>query len=134
VAQSPFEMALLRVGQGPVLEVPAGSDGTEPVPNAVAMLRALAHGRPVLNGYSSYFPADYVSRMRLAAALPDPRAAAELRALTGLGTLVVHLEGLGAGFVQQWEAAWTRPKPPLRPLFRTKDTMVFSITDDPSPW
>jgi hypothetical protein len=53
----------LRARQGPVLELPSwdpaiGKPGLRA--NAVAMYRATEHWRPLLNGYSSYWPAGYL--------------------------------------------------------------------------
>jgi hypothetical protein len=126
------ESAALESGSGPVLELPAGTDGTAPLPNALAMLRALAHGRPLLNGYASYYPAGYVERMHLADDLPDPGVAARLRAATGLDTVVVHLAGAFGEYARRWRAAWSEPPAPLRPLFRTDDTLVFRVVDGAS--
>jgi hypothetical protein len=92
--------------RGPVLELPVGEDAPEapdlPWPAAMApifasatyqaraMFRSIFHWRPLLNGYSSYWPADFPERMALARRLPDPESLRTLRATTGLQTVVVH--------------------------------------------
>ena len=85
---------LLKQPGGPLLELPIGPEGVGPtglpVNHARAMYRAIYHGRPVLNGYSSYYPAAFPARMELARRLPDPAALEELHRNTGLEMILVH--------------------------------------------
>jgi hypothetical protein len=89
--------------RGPVLEVPVGEEAPDlPWPAAMApifasatyqaraMFRSIFHWRPLLNGYSSYWPSDFPERMALARRLPDSESLRTLRATTRLQTVVVH--------------------------------------------
>lgn len=84
----PHVLAAIRGREGPLLEFPVGD---RPIDlNTSAMYHSIAHWHPVLNGYGSYYPAAFPERMRLAAALPDPRALGALVRDTGLTTILVH--------------------------------------------
>ncbi|MFP6663402.1 MAG: hypothetical protein VCC00_04290, partial [Deltaproteobacteria bacterium] len=96
---------------GPVLELPVPKNRrgrTAPEPQVAAMYRSIFHGRPVLNGYSSYEPPGFQERMELARRLPDEAALQELRAQTGLSALVVHPKALRGPARAQWLALATR--------------------------
>jgi hypothetical protein len=95
---TPF-LDVLRGGRGPLLELPVDVDHqpTRYRQAARAMYDSLAHWRPLLNGYSGYFPAGHAERMALAAALPDRQALAALRAETGLELVLVHRAELVPG-------------------------------------
>jgi hypothetical protein len=91
---APASTALLaeikRQPDGPLLELPASARTMHVLENVRAMYRSLFHWRPILNGYSSYFPTGFPERMALAAQLPDPIALARLRQETGLTLVLVH--------------------------------------------
>ena len=96
--------ALLRVLEqpgGPLLELPVG---TNPWPQARAMYRSIYHHRPLLNGYSGYWPAGFPERMALARRLPDPEALDALRRATDLELVLVHTAEYGNTPAR---AAWT---------------------------
>ena len=97
---------LLRQPGGPLLELPIGPGREGPVGlpanQARAMYRAIYHGRPVLNGYSSYYPAAFPARMELARRLPDPAALEELHRDTGLEMILVHADQLRASERLPW--------------------------------
>jgi len=89
---------VLRKPGGPLVEVPATWGRLHhPVPafNASAMYRSIFHGRPLLNGYDGYWPAEFPGRMALAATLPDPGALARLRRETGLELILAHVGQFG---------------------------------------
>ena len=90
-ADSPI-VTVLRETDGPLLELPVGllSLASFFRHHTVAMYRSIYHWRPLLNGYSSYWPKGFDARMALARRLPDARALAELRGETGLATILVH--------------------------------------------
>src|SRR5262245_33751889 len=99
-ADSPL-LALLERSAGPVLEVPIGpvhgDDSSTDAPlQARAMYRSIFHRRPVLNGYSGYWPAAFPERMALVRRLPDPDALAALHDQTGLETILVQTALFGA--------------------------------------
>jgi hypothetical protein len=84
----------LRAGSEPLLHLPALSRTSRwPVPawHARAMYLSISHGRPLLNGYSSYWPPGFIERMELAERLPDATALAELVRETGVALVWVHL-------------------------------------------
>jgi hypothetical protein len=94
------ENAVLRAGSGPVVVLPLGTyyeQGTQ----AAAMYQTVGVWRPLLNGYSSYYPAGFRERMALARRLPDGQALEQLRAL-GLATVVVRPGGLDQLVRQPW--------------------------------
>jgi hypothetical protein len=94
-------MGVLRRPGGPLLELPASipprlaeASGMLEVPvfaDVRAMYRSIHHWRPLLNGYSSYWPRGHAERIALAQELPDPAALAALRRETGLELLLVHV-------------------------------------------
>jgi hypothetical protein len=86
----PAIAAALRARDGPLLVLPVGRQGTGAGRHAYAMYESIFHWRPLLNGYSSYWPAGFPDRMALARQLPDREALAELRRRTGLATILVR--------------------------------------------
>jgi hypothetical protein len=55
-----------------------------------------------LNGYASYFPADFIERMKVAAHLPNASALAQLRQETGLELVWVHTDYLSPDARGRW--------------------------------
>src|SRR5262249_42643141 len=105
----------LRRSREPLLELPV--EGLRPgsisaAANARAMYRSIFHWRPLLNGYSSYFPVAFPARMALASRIArkpapggaafDDAALAALRRETGLQTVVVRLAELGGPGRRRW--------------------------------
>ena len=84
---TPIVPALAR-SAGPVLELPARPQDF--FAQAEAMYRSIFHWRPVLNGYSSYWPQGFPERMALAAELPDPEVVTRLHRETGVESILVH--------------------------------------------
>ncbi len=64
-----------------VLPLPEGADACAYEGAAIAMLQARAHGHPIVNGYSSFFPPQYNRTARAVRLLPDGRATLALRVL-----------------------------------------------------
>ena len=56
------------------LPVPASEGVADYEETARAMLLATAHGRPLVNGYSSYFPRGYTAFARIMRGCPSPEA------------------------------------------------------------
>ena len=71
-------------GRTPVVELPMGFSGDD----LAAMYRGMYHGRPVVNGYSGFFPPSY-DVLRLGFALHDPRM---FDVLTALGPVLVVVD------------------------------------------
>ena len=124
-ANSPT-MDALRAGAGPVVEIPAG----QPLRDSVAQYRSIFYRRPLLNGYSSYYPAAMPQRLQLIRRLPDADALRALRDETGIRTIVVHARELAPATRRAWEG----PRPDaLRLVASADDVLVFDVVDAPSP-
>jgi hypothetical protein len=94
-------LELLARPGGPVVELPVGAlvgpDTSNDAPlQARAMYRSIFHRRPILNGYSSYWPREFPARMAAVRRLPEPEALAALRRDTGLEMILVHPRLFGA--------------------------------------
>src|SRR5881397_77853 len=70
------------------------------------MYRSTFHWRPLLNGYSSYYPAGFGERMTIADHLPDADALTTLRRETGLDAILVHLDLLRNGYSSYYPAGF----------------------------
>jgi hypothetical protein len=126
--------AALRRRSGPLLELPVGARGVEPAAHARAMYRSTSHWRPLLNGYSSYWPAGFPGRMALARRLPDPSALRALVRETGLRTVLVRAHGYRVPEERAvWESLAARGGTQgLRLLAREGPTLLFAVEDDAS--
>jgi hypothetical protein len=127
----------LRASRGPMLELGAATFrkfyAGRPMWEAGTMFRSIDHWRPLLNGYSSYWPVDYERFMELAARLPeDLNALAELRSDSGLELILVRSLELPAETRDTWQAlAATDPRSPLALVASAPGGMfLFRITDD----
>lgn len=101
----PSMRAILASGREPLLKLPAlDRRGRVPRPgvNAGAMYQSIFHWRPLLNGYSSYWPANFMPRMRLAERLPDRQALAELVETTGVALVWVNVAKCRPGERVKW--------------------------------
>jgi hypothetical protein len=130
VAISPDEPLLptIQAGRGPFLEVPINrTDSGKPYLQAAAMYRSIFHWRPLVNGYSSYYPIHFPSHMALAEQLPNPVAVMLLRARTGLSGVLVHTALLRPQARTQWLDA-TENRPDLRLVAREGDDLLFEVT------
>jgi hypothetical protein len=123
IAASDPILPALRAASGPVLELPIEPEA--PLA-AAAMYRSIFHWRPVVNGYSSYYPAEFPSRMALAQRLPDPAALASLDAATGLATVLVHVPLLPPRMRAPWLAA-IAGRDDLRMVARAGDDLLFAV-------
>ncbi len=120
-------LAEIAAQDGPLLELPATAN---PGVNALAMYRSLVHWRPILNGYSSYWPPGFTDRLAVATRLPDPLALATLRGATGLTRILVHLDLMRrGGAAAVWEGlAATGGGNGLRLVGRDRDDLLFAVT------
>lgn len=116
----------LRGGSGPLLELPASL--TDPAPNARAMYRSTFHWRPLLNGYSSYYPAGFPARMALAAQLPDRAALTALVRDTGLEMVLVRFPELTPQAVERWRDIPRVRASGLDPVGRTPHEWLFAVS------
>jgi hypothetical protein len=101
--EAPIREALSSAS-GSVIEAPV-SGPYAAWDHAEAMLRSIQYWQPLLNGYSSYFPAEFTARMRLAAQLPDSAALDTLARTTGLRWIILDLKRLLPTDRERWEAA-----------------------------
>jgi hypothetical protein len=127
----PSLLEALRRQTGPLLELPVG-DLQRPAParDARAMYRSIFHWRPLLNGYSSYWPAGFPQRMSLANRLPDAAALAMLRRDTGLDTIIVHSEELRRWRRPVWFSLAARGEGyGLRLVARYGGDLLFTTSD-----
>lgn len=127
---SPLER-ILKLHRGPLLELPVpGPLGT--APHARAVYRSIFHGRPLLNGYSGYWPVGFRERMKLARRLPDGAALSELRRETGVQTLLVHANEMRRAQRKTWLAlAESGGNEDIALLARDGDDLVFRVGVEP---
>jgi hypothetical protein len=94
------------------------------------MYRSIFHARPLLNGYSGYWPRGFLERMETVARLPDADALASLRRATGIATIVVHLQDLSAPERSRWLAlAEDERRADVRYVAREGEALVFEVGD-----
>ena len=94
------------------------------------MYRSTLHWRPLLNGYSSYWPAGFYERMQLAELLPAASALRRLVCETGVRTIVV--DRIASWYHRlTWERAIREPPKGLRLIAGTPGTLVFDVTIPP---
>jgi hypothetical protein len=103
----PYGDILTKRG-GALLEMSSAvfaSPTSRPEWESVAMIRSIGHWRPLLNGYSSYWPRQYKRSLLLARRLPeDLGALATLRDETGLELILVWPKQLPARKRHAWAA------------------------------
>jgi hypothetical protein len=162
-ATSPIMKGIGAAVEGPLLELPATvgrSRRPHPAANAQAMYRAIFHRRPILNGYTGFWPPGFSERMERVSRLPDPEALDWLRRETGLALILVHadefsrdarvacamLAGAGAGNAkgrcregiidreeQRWlELADAGGRADLPLLMRDGSDLLFAVSGAPS--
>jgi hypothetical protein len=93
---------VLVASNGPLIELPLGLDGLNQSAHGLAMFHSIAHRHPILNGYSSYWPAGFAERMAEATQLPAPAALDHLVQSTGLGLIWIHAQRLAPGDRDAW--------------------------------
>jgi len=124
-------IAAIRARAGPLLEVPVDKfRGADPTAHAVAMYRSIFHWRPLLNGYSSYWPHGFLERMQIVQRLPEPDAIEALWRETGLGLLLVHTASMRER-ARAWLALATGLHAWLRPVARDRGDVLFEVTPPP---
>lgn len=128
---APSLLHALRAADGPVLDLPLTGPVTD-LPavalNAAAMYRSTRHWRPLLSGYSSYWPATYPERRELIRQLPDIAALRRLVCLTGLRTLLVHLDGYAIPQRAEWMRARDGGLPGLGFIAQEGPDVLFTVT------
>jgi hypothetical protein len=97
---------IIRGLGGPLIELPiptAHGNLPRSTAQAQAMYRAIHHQKPLLLGYSGYWPRGYLQTVELARRLPEASALQTLRSEKGLETILVHVGDLGPQDRAQWE-------------------------------
>ena len=100
-------LPILRSGRTALIELPLVSP-VNPSGHALAMFHSISHWRPILNGYSSYWPAGFPERITEAGRLPARDALDHLVESTGLSLIWVHTQSLPS----RKHSAWTAPPRP----------------------
>ena len=125
----------LRASHEPLLEVPLAPGAAFVVnDHAAAMYHSIAHWRPLLNGYSSYWPADFPQRMADAASLPDPVALDRLVETTGLAMVWLHAARLPPAARAAWLAPPRDGAHRLQLVVRSGTELLYAVVPaTPSP-
>jgi hypothetical protein len=76
---------------GVVVHLPMGELESLPGPEAHYAYLSTFHWKPIVNGYSGYFPESFLDRVRAMRSFPDDVAMAQLRR-DGVRYVVVHME------------------------------------------
>ena len=100
----PVYRALAGTPPGAVLEIPADarSNFLQGIHESEYAYYSTYHWKPLLNGYTGYWPPTYAAAMRLARALPDPDATRILTRIAGLRFVVVHTALLPVQLRPRW--------------------------------
>ena len=114
---------------GALLELPLGVEGTSRTLSAesVAMYRSTGHWLPLLNGYTAYPPPSHAVLMRVARALPDPKALDTLVGLVDVRWILVHRDLLWGPERRGWRAL-----PGLEVAAEFGGDVVFRVVQRPS--
>ena len=124
----------LRASREPLLEVPLAPTGLVGNYHAAAMYHSIAHWRPLLNGYSSYWPTDFPQRMADAARLPDPVALDRLVETTGLAMVWLHAASLPPAARAAWFAPPGDGAHRLQLVARSGTELLYAVVPaTPSP-
>ena len=125
----------LRASHEPLLEVPLAPGAAFVVnDHAAAMYHSIAHWRPLLNGYSSYWPADFPQRMADVARLPDPVALDRLVQTTGLAMVWLHAARLPPAARAAWSAPPGDGAHRLQLVARSGTELLYAVVPaTPSP-
>lgn len=92
----PLYELLARLPPGVVAEFPMPRPGAPPHYDARFAYMSTFHWKPLLNGYSGFFPQSYLLRLEQLAGFPDERSVEALR-LAGARYVVVHEDGYKPG-------------------------------------
>jgi len=94
-------LSILQSERAPLIELPL-RDAVDPIEHARAMFHSISHWRPLLNGYSSYWPVGFPERMDIASRLPSPDALDQLVDETGLSLIWVRTQLLEPRKRAEW--------------------------------
>lgn len=124
-------VSLLRQGTGSIVQLPAMRSGN-PRPharyNAMAMYLSTFHWRPLVNGYSSYWPDGFLARMELTTQLPARDPLRRLVKASGLRAIWVNLGGYPRPRERaRWRDAEIGLVPGLQLRAREGDHLLFTL-------
>jgi hypothetical protein len=88
-AQKPLYRVLRSAAPGVVAELPMPTASTLPGHEADYAFWSTAHWRPLINGYSGYYPPDYIRTVERMRNFPDDQSIATLRSLD-VRYVIVH--------------------------------------------
>lgn len=127
-------LPVLESSRAPLIELPIGADGIDPRLHALAMFHSIQHRRPILNGYSSYWPAGFVERMAEANRLPERDALDHLVDTTGLSLIWLHTQWLTAEQNAAWASLPSRSvgQHGLTLIAREGPEVLFAVTPTPT--
>lgn len=126
LAATPLPFAALACdqrGAGPIMELPLGDTYAD----VAAMYRQMAHRRPVLNGYSGYFPPHYAA-LRTSLSLLDPDVLTQLAAY-GVTHIIVNREQDARG---PWQK-YVQSHPLATHVCTEGKQSLYRITAPPAP-
>jgi hypothetical protein len=86
----PIYALLASLPPGVVAEFPMPTTGVLPGPDAFYSYMSTFHWRPLVNGYSGFYPSSYMRRLTDVQGFPDIRSIAGLRH-SGVAYVIVHL-------------------------------------------
>lgn len=116
----PFQaMACAGSASGPIVELPLGYT----YPDVAAMYRQMSHARPLVNGYSGYFPPHYAA-LRFGLALRDPDVLTELARLGATDVIVDRVPDPGG----RWDQ-YVASHPGARLVCREGQQSLYHIAD-----
>jgi hypothetical protein len=119
-------LAMQSAGAAAIVPFPASGAVADYETTTLAMLQALEHGRPLVNGYSGFFPAGYSQLRAAMQAFPDDQS---LRLLRAAGTSYIVVD-----------RAWATPERRGRLhdrhftlLFTDDAVLVYQLAAPPTP-
>ncbi len=124
LAEAPRPFAALNCAEGargPLIELPVG----DPYSDVAAMYRQMSHHRPLVNGFSGYFPPHY-SALRFGLTLRDPDVLTQLAA-HGITDIIVNREEDPGG---KWDA-YVKSHPYARHLCTEGKQSLYRVTLPP---
>jgi hypothetical protein len=86
---APVYAAVRSAGPGPVVDLPVPLPEALPGRDPSYEYWSMSHWHPLVNGYSGYYPAEYVYTLELMRSFPDDRSIARLKSV-GARYVVVH--------------------------------------------
>jgi hypothetical protein len=110
-----------------MIPFPPSGRASDYEPTVVGMLQALGHGKPLLNGYSGFFPSDY-ERLRIAMqGFPNAESLSQLET-QGATYIVIDRARLARGRLARFPPRST----PYRLVYSDEDTLIY-LRSDPRP-